>query len=126
MGGDLVVVEESPTQRTFLEGPMLNGATGIVASRPTAPWPGCYQILVRDVRDSIYCLAKYRRDRFRGKVIVVITKQVKADACWQWILSDPGGPTARIWVHQERLDELVWCRPDEVLEEHGEDLSGKK
>ena len=123
LGGDLVVLQEACSAGSFVEQPMLCGATGIVANRPIEPWPGCYQILVHDVGNSVQRLADYRRSRFGGKVIAVITHEKTWDPRWQWIMSKPGQDTVWIWVQAHQLDDLCWCNPHEVLDERGKDSS---
>lgn len=120
LGGDLVVMEEDSRLGCFLEEPMLHGATGIVASRPITPWPGCYQILVRHVGDAVQRLAEYRRHQFRGKVIAVMTKDQTTNPQWQWIRCRPGQHTAWIWVQADQPVDLNWCDPDEIIEDFSE------
>jgi hypothetical protein len=112
--GDLVVMDAVTDKGRFLEEPMLRGASGILASRRITPWPGCYQILVPDVAAAVHTLARHRRQRFDGRVVVVITHAETRDPCWQWILSPTRVETIWIRITADRKHDVSWCGADEI------------
>ncbi len=56
---------------TFVESAFARGASGVVAAKDVQPWPGCWALQVDDGREALYQLARWHRDQFHGRLIMV-------------------------------------------------------
>lgn len=112
--GDVVFVDEDGS--ACCEAMQLQGAMGVVATRPFAPLAGCFGVQVAAVSSALQRVAEYCRDRYLGRLLVTIVPEgQRDDLLWQLVNIDASAPWTMVKLGVAAATQLSWCDADEVM-----------